>query len=125
MSGRDSGLGATDEEIIEDLREEVAAYSAAMVAEDRRANKAEREVATLRQQAEAMRAVLQRYASECGECNGHGYTEHDISVPLPRESSTANITQIATRVKRDCRDCRDIRALLTATAAPTTPGDAT
>lgn len=32
---------STDEQILDDLREEVSAFSASMVAEDRRANKAE------------------------------------------------------------------------------------
>src|SRR5690349_13759444 len=51
-----------------------------------------------------LRAMVERYASECGECGGTGVSvsyRHDISG--------------GQRITADCLDCADIRAALVAT----------
>jgi hypothetical protein len=85
--------GATDEEIIESLREEVNEFSRQMMIEDRRANKAEK-------QRDALLSLVERYASECS-CGGTGLR---TIYNYDGHGSDAD--------DQPCQECADIRAAI-------------
>jgi hypothetical protein len=86
--------GATDEEIIESLREEVNEFSRQMMIEDRRANKAEK-------QRDALLSLVERYASECGKCGGSG-TRQFLAAYFDGDPI----------ITATCEACADIRAAI-------------
>jgi hypothetical protein len=56
----------------------------------------------------ALRELVVRYASECGECEGSGTAPHYADRSTPEGCAEPMFV--------DCKDCRDVRDLLAKTA---------
>ena len=65
--------------------------------------------ATLQARVETLEKLVQRYASECGECNGTGVIQPFC------DASASGISHAYPGRDEPCPDCEDIRAALNAT----------